>query len=102
MINGSWTDALTASVSVSIVLCTNMSPEVNTVRSKFMAPRFTIYRAICERLETIDHILDASRCFRQMVGEFTRETIPHREQAEWLEGGSGHVCRCKQYLMDLV
>ncbi|KAF8548747.1 hypothetical protein OG21DRAFT_1515960 [Imleria badia] len=66
MMNGSWTDALTASVG-------------------FMAARFTIYRAICERLETNGHMLDASKCFLQMVNELAAETTTHREQAEWVD-----------------
>ncbi|KAF8548746.1 hypothetical protein OG21DRAFT_1489116 [Imleria badia] len=65
MMNGSWSDALTASVD-------------------FTPPRFTIYRAICECLETIDRILDASKCFLQMVNELAEETAMHSEQAEWV------------------
>ncbi|KAF8549253.1 hypothetical protein OG21DRAFT_613435 [Imleria badia] len=64
IMNGSWTDALTASLD-------------------FMTPRFTIYRAICERLETNNRIMDANKCFLQMVSELARETTTHSEQVEW-------------------
>ncbi|KAF8551249.1 hypothetical protein OG21DRAFT_1445453 [Imleria badia] len=59
-----WKDALTAAVG-------------------FTASRFMIYRAICERLETIDHVLDVSECFLQMVNELGREISTHGEQATW-------------------
>ena len=45
-----------------------------------------IYRAICERLEMIDRILDASKCFLQMEHELTGEMATHRERAEWVVG----------------
>ena len=43
-----------------------------------------VYRAICERLDTIDHILDASECFVQMVNELRVETTSDGEQKEWV------------------
>ena len=45
-----------------------------------------IYRAICERLEMIDRIPDASKCFLQMEHELTGEMATHRERAEWVVG----------------
>ena len=86
MVNGSWTDALIASVDVSSFLYANTLPGFNTVGFKFVVPRFTVYRAICERLNTIDRILDASKCFLQMAGELAKETTTHRKQAEWVDG----------------
>ena len=53
---------------------------------KFVTPRFTIYRVICERLETIDHVTDAIECLQQMVGELADETDIHDEQAKWILG----------------
>ena len=55
-----------------------------------MTPRFTIYRAICECLEAIDRISDASTCFLQVVDELAREAIMHGELAEWVLGE--HLC----------
>ena len=43
-----------------------------------------IYRAICEHLETIDRVLDASECFVQMVNEPRVETTSNGEQKEWV------------------
>ena len=43
-----------------------------------------VYRAICERLETIDHISEASECVVQMVNELGMETISNGEQKEWV------------------
>ena len=34
-----------------------------------MTPRVTIYRVVCERLETVDRTRDAAECFHQMVSE---------------------------------
>ena len=53
---------------------------------KFAAPRFTIYRVICEHLETIDHVTDAIECLQEMVGELADETDIHDEQAKWILG----------------
>ncbi|KAF8551264.1 TPR-like protein [Imleria badia] len=64
MINDSWTDVLAASVD-------------------FTSPRFMIYRAICERLEIMDRILDASKCFLQMVNELGEEPPTPEEQVTW-------------------
>ncbi|KAN0087900.1 hypothetical protein V8E55_006521 [Tylopilus felleus] len=47
----------------------------------FIVSRFTLYRAIYERLETIGCPMDASKCFRQMVDELVN--IPD-EQSEWV------------------
>ncbi|KAF8547868.1 YVTN repeat-like/Quino protein amine dehydrogenase [Imleria badia] len=54
-----------------------------TAARGFMAPRFIIHRAICERLETIDHIFDASECFHQMVKELTK-TDTTDERVKWI------------------
>ncbi|KAF8552474.1 TPR-like protein [Imleria badia] len=83
IINPSWTVALTASVD-------------------FMAPRFTVYRAICERLEAIDHVLDASRCFLQMVNEPARETTMRDEQAEWVSAFKQRCAEKLEHLGDLA
>ena len=51
---------------------------------KFIVSRFTLYRALYERLETIGCTMDASKCFRQMVNELV-EDVPD-EQSEWVFG----------------
>ena len=53
---------------------------------KFETPRFTIYRVICEHLETIDHVTDAVECLQQMVSELADETDIHDQQAKWILG----------------
>ncbi|KAH0838774.1 hypothetical protein J3R83DRAFT_7149 [Lanmaoa asiatica] len=65
--SGSWKDALVASVSL-------------------MVPRSAVFRAVCEYLETIDHIMDASECFHQIVDELAGQTTVHDKQAEWVLG----------------
>ncbi|KAF8555612.1 hypothetical protein OG21DRAFT_1483751 [Imleria badia] len=48
-----------------------------------IAPRFTMYRAMCECLEAIDQISDATECFNQMVSELTVEADTDGEHARW-------------------
>ena len=86
VMDGSWTDALAATAGVGIVLCSRMSPGPDIVGFELAAPKFTVYRSICECLETIDRILDASKCFLQMVDELAGETTTHRAQVEWAAG----------------
>jgi hypothetical protein len=77
---GSWKDALViaASVSISVVV-----------------PRFTLYRIICEYLETIGRITDASECFRQMVDELAEQANAPDEQVQWALGEWSHIpCGC--------
>ena len=50
-----------------------------------MAPRFTIYRVICLRLESIHRLLDATECFHRMTTELRGE-IEHYEKEEWVLG----------------
>ena len=50
---------------------------------KLVVSRFTLYRAIYERLETIGCTMDASKCFRQMVDELVNV---RDEQSEWVFG----------------
>ena len=57
---------------------------LNFVRLEFTAPRFTVYRALCEHLEMTHRIFDSSECFRQMVQELAGETDAQDEQAEWV------------------
>ncbi|KAN0078203.1 hypothetical protein V8E55_010260 [Tylopilus felleus] len=47
----------------------------------FIVSRFTLYRAIYERLETIGCTIDASKCFRQMVDELV-EDVP--DESKWV------------------
>ena len=82
----SWKDALVVSASVSVFFA--LVPLVGLtlgVDSEFVAPRFTIYRVICERLETIHHITHASECFRQMANELARE-VQGKDHPKWVLG----------------
>ncbi|KAF8129810.1 hypothetical protein EV363DRAFT_1417516 [Boletus edulis] len=49
--------------------------EVLIAAVDFLAPRFTIYEAVCERLKTIDRIADAVECFHEMTNELGGETL---------------------------
>ena len=80
----SWKDALLVATSVSIFFCSGTPRGIHTLVVEFVVPRFTIYRAICERLETIHRITHASECFRQMVDELAREI--QGEGAKWILG----------------
>ena len=51
---------------------------------EFIAPRFTIYRAVSERLEAIERIIDATECFHEMANELVRE-IQDKEE-KWVLG----------------
>jgi hypothetical protein len=57
-----------------------------TCRLKFNIPRLTIYRTLCEGLETVEGITDAIECFHQMENELPEETITQGEQAKWVLG----------------
>ena len=57
---------------------------LDTLVLKFIISRFTLYRALYERLETIGCTMEASKCFRQMVHELV-EDVPD-EQSEWVFG----------------
>lgn len=57
-------------------------------------PRFTIYQALCERLETLDLIIDATECFLDMTYNLPQET--NSEQAQWITceklcGSTGNI-----------
>ncbi|KAF8554548.1 protein prenylyltransferase, partial [Imleria badia] len=83
MMNCSWTEALTASLD-------------------FTTPKFTIYRAVCEDLETNDHMLDASKCFLRMVNELAGETTAQHEQAEWVTVFRQRCTEKLEYLGDVA
>lgn len=51
-----------------------------------MAPKFTIYVAICERLETLEQVMDAAECFHQMTSELDGEMNLLAEETEWTDG----------------
>ena len=53
---------------------------------EFIAPRCVVYRTICERLEAIDHIPDATECFQKMVGELGEEVHTSEPMTEWFCG----------------
>ncbi|KAF8553280.1 hypothetical protein OG21DRAFT_1267504 [Imleria badia] len=51
--------------------------------ASLVVPRFSIYRALCERLEALGRVTDAIQCFPQMVDELGEETNLHGENLEW-------------------
>ncbi|KAG9311265.1 hypothetical protein JVU11DRAFT_8351 [Chiua virens] len=60
--NGSWKDVLAPAIT-------------------FTASRFTIYQVICEHLEAIDRVTEASECFCQMFYELEEQLDKHQEWA---------------------
>ncbi|KAF8555626.1 hypothetical protein OG21DRAFT_1483764 [Imleria badia] len=52
----------------------------------FVVSRVTIYRVICEHLESIGRTTDASECFRQLVFELTQGESSSDDQVEWVLG----------------
>ncbi|KAF8444928.1 hypothetical protein L210DRAFT_3054439 [Boletus edulis BED1] len=57
--------------------------EVLNVAAKFKAPRFTVYRVVCDNLEGNDRLLEAVECFRQMQKEVLEGTSIHDGQTQW-------------------
>ena len=53
---------------------------------EFVSSRFTIYRTICEQLDTLNKITDTTECFHEMTRELEEEINLHVEQAEWVLG----------------
>ena len=92
----SWKDALVTAVSVSISSCSVRFACSNSLALQFIAPRSAIYQAVCERLEAIDHITDATKCFLQMTGELGKQMNSDRDLREWALGEwlciSGYNC----------
>ena len=92
----SWKDALVTAVSVSISSCSVRFVCSNSLALQFIAPRSVIYQAVCERLEAIDHITDATKCFLQMTGELGKQMHSDRDLREWALGEwlciSGYSC----------
>ena len=80
----SWKDALVATANVRISFYLDMPRGPDGPGLEFVAPRSTIYWAICERLEVIEHITDATECFHLMTNELAWET-PGKE-AKWVLG----------------
>ena len=99
---GSWKDALVTAASVSIFFFSDL-PSRPTLGLKFVVPRFTIYLIICECLQTIGRITDASECVRQMVDEFDDQV--QLALGEWSRIPCGCVLnferRCSGKLEDL-
>ena len=82
----SWKDALVTTVSVSISSCSVRFACSKALALQFIAPRSFIYQAVCERLEAIDHIMDATKCFLQMTDELGKQMNLHRDHREWALG----------------
>ena len=66
---------------------------------QFETSRSDIYRALCERLEEIDHVTNAVECWQQMVSELVGNMDIHGGQANWVSGQE--LCLpSMQYLFD--
>lgn len=81
-----WKGALIAAVGVSTYFVLISLPRLTSVGFEFTVPRSIVYRTICERLETIDRIFDASESFFQMMNELGAQPSSHCEEAEWAVG----------------
>ena len=92
LVNGLWKGALSAARDVSIASAT---PDHElTCGSKFKVPRITIYRTLCEGLETVEGITDAIECFHQMENELPEGAITQGGQVQWVLGEQSCIpCR---------
>ncbi|KAF8550490.1 hypothetical protein OG21DRAFT_1513946 [Imleria badia] len=79
----SWKDALASAVN-------------------FTVPRVTIYRAICERLETIDRITDAFECVKQLTTELGGENNLHGGCLEWIHDFRQRSSKNLEHLGDIA
>jgi hypothetical protein len=68
---------------------------------EFMSSRFTIYRTICEQLDTLDRITDATECFHQMTNELGEGENVHVTEAEWIHGERLCIPRWYCHLCDI-
>ena len=59
---------------------------------QFMVPPLTVYLVICERLETIGHIMDASECFRQMMHKLEGQSDARAKGEEWIVSELSSIC----------
>ena len=82
----SWEDALLAAANVRISFYLDMHRGPDALTLEFITPRFTVFRAICECLETIDCMMDASECFHHLADELAEQTDADVEQVEWVLG----------------
>ena len=83
----SWRDALIAATSVSISFYPGTPRGIETLMVlQFTLPKVTIYRVICERLETIDRITNAIECFLEMMSKLGGEVYMSGPMTEWVSG----------------
>jgi hypothetical protein len=80
----SWKEALVAASNVRISFYPDIPRGPDALGLEFIAPRSTIYRAVCERLETIERITDAIECFHGMANELAGEI--QGKEAKWVLG----------------
>ena len=89
-----WKDALVSAVSVSVSFCSCARRVVeHTVGLQFKLPRVAVYRALCERLRSIDRITDVVECFHQGISELGGKTM-RNEHLEWALGEWSCALRC--------
>ena len=80
-------DAMVASASVSsTVTPLRSSCDICSVRSQFMFPRVTIYRVVCEHLESMDRMTDAVECFYEMTNDLWKEVYASELTTDWVCG----------------
>ncbi|KAF8547208.1 hypothetical protein OG21DRAFT_1501672 [Imleria badia] len=61
-----------------------------TTAQNFKVPRFTVYRALCERLEAADRVMAATECFYELASRFAREL--DGEQTKWILSFTSRCC----------
>ena len=85
----SWSDALVTAANVRILPYPDMPRGPDALGLEFIAPKFTIYRAVCERLETTERLTDAIECFHGMANELGREI--RGKEATWVLGECSYL-----------
>ncbi|KAH0831376.1 hypothetical protein J3R83DRAFT_14039 [Lanmaoa asiatica] len=66
----------------STVLMCGSANEALSAATKFVFPRFDVYRTICDALEGDGHITEAIECFRRMESELGEDMGNHDEHAQ--------------------
>ncbi|KAG6372499.1 hypothetical protein JVT61DRAFT_7605 [Boletus reticuloceps] len=89
----SWKDVLLAATGVSITFGLRYLFGIENVGLQFTLSGVEVYRALCERLETINRIADAVECFQEMTNELGEETTGlHGEHLAWALGERRASC----------
>ena len=69
------------------VLHQSPNTDIDSHLVQFKLLRFVICRVICDMLEGDGHVMEATKCFRQMQSEISEDTSIQDERVQWEHGG---------------